>query len=113
MLSLLKFAALTVSLAAFSILNAQEASWRIDPLHSAAHFSVRHMMISTVRGQFGGVNGTVRYDPKAPERSTVEATIDCRTLNSGEPKRDSDMKGKEFFDVEKYPVMKFKSKRVE
>ena len=58
-------------------LHAQAGSWRIDPLHSSAQFSVRHMMISTVRGQFGGVKGTVLYDPKNPAASTVEATIDC------------------------------------
>jgi polyisoprenoid-binding protein YceI len=94
-------------------LAAQESAWRIDPLHSLAQFSVRHMMISTVRGQFGGVKGTIRYDPKNPAAATVDATIDCTTLNTGEPKRDSDLKGEEFFDVKKYPVMKFQSKRVD
>src|SRR5271154_2474796 len=95
------------------VLRAQPVSWRIDPLHSSAQFSVRHMMISTVRGQFGGVKGTILYDPKNPIAATVEATIDCSTVNSGEPKRDSDLKTAEFFDVKRYPVMKFKSKRVE
>src|SRR5580700_4521322 len=94
-------------------LRAQTVTWRIDPLHSSAQFSVRHMMISTVRGQFGGVRGTILYDPKTPATSSVEATIDCSTVNSGEPKRDSDLKTAEFFDVKRYPVMKYKSKRVE
>lgn len=71
------------------------------------------MMISTVRGQFGGVKGTVVYDPKAPTTSTVQATIDCTTINTGEPKRDSDLKGAEFFDIQHYPVMTFKSTKVE
>jgi polyisoprenoid-binding protein YceI len=88
-------------------------SWRIDPLHSLAAFSVRHMMISTVRGQFGGVKGTIVYDPKNPTASTVEATIDCTSVNTGEPKRDADLKSAEFFDIAKYPNMKFKSTRVE
>jgi polyisoprenoid-binding protein YceI len=70
-------------------------------------------MISTVRGQFGGVKGTVVYDPKNPTAASVEATIDCTTINTGEPKRDADLKTAEFFDVKKYPVMKFKSKHVE
>jgi polyisoprenoid-binding protein YceI len=91
---------------------AQPTSWHIDPLHSLAEFSVRHMMISTVRGQFGGVKGTIVYDARNPAASTVEATIDCTTVNTGEPKRDSDLKGAEFFDVQHYPVMKFKSTRV-
>jgi polyisoprenoid-binding protein YceI len=94
-------------------LCAQAVSWKIDPLHSSAQFSVRHMMISTVRGQFGGVKGNIVYDPKNPATTTVEATIDCSTINTGEAKRDSDLKGPEFFDVKKYPVMIFKSKRVE
>src|SRR3984957_6253395 len=92
--------------------GAQAVTWRIDTLHSSAQFSVKHMMISTVRGQFGGVKGTVSYDPKDPAASTVEATIDCTTINTGEPKRDNDLKGAEFFDVKRYPVMTFKSKSV-
>ena len=95
------------------ILSAQNATWRIDPLHSLAQFSVRHMMISTVRGQFGGVKGSIEYDPKNPAAARVEATIDCTTINTGEPKRDNDLKGEEFFDIKKYPVMTFRSKRVE
>lgn len=91
---------------------AQPTSWKIDPLHSSAQFSVRHMMISTVRGQFGGVKGTMLYDAKNPAASSVEVTIDCSTINTGEAKRDSDLKGPEFFDIQRYPVMKFKSKSV-
>ena len=96
-----------------AILSAQNSTWRIDPLHSLAQFSVRHMMISTVRGQFGGVKGSIEYDPKNPAAARVEATIDCTTINTGEPKRDNDLKGEEFFDIKKYPVMTFRSKRVE
>ena len=69
------------------------------------------MMISTVRGQFGGVKGSVVFDRKNPQNSSVDATIDCSTVYTGEPKRDSDLKTPEFFDVQHYPVMKFKSKR--
>jgi len=104
---------LTAALLGAATLGAQPVSWHIDPLHSLAAFSVRHMMISTVRGQFGGVKGTIVYDPKAPARSTVQATIDCTTINTGEPKRDSDLKGAEFFDIQHYPVMKFSSTKVE
>jgi polyisoprenoid-binding protein YceI len=105
---------LVVGLALLSVgLHAQAVSWRIDTLHSSAQFSVKHLMISTVRGQFGGVKGSVTYDPKNPAATTVEATVDCSTVNTGEPKRDADLKTAEFFDVKKYPVMHFKSKRVE
>jgi polyisoprenoid-binding protein YceI len=100
-------------LAVASSLQAQPGNWHIDPLHSLAEFSVKHMMISTVRGQFGGVKGTIVYDPKNPTRSTVEATIDCSTVNTGEPKRDADLRSAEFFDIQHYPSMKFKSTHVE
>ncbi len=93
--------------------HAQEISWRIDPNHSGAHFSVRHMMISTVRGEFTGVTGSVTYDPKDPAHDSVEATIDCATVNTGVAKRDAQLKSADFFDIARYPTMKFKSKRVE
>jgi polyisoprenoid-binding protein YceI len=96
-----------------AVLPAQVTSWRIDPNHSAAYFSIRHLMISTVRGQFAGVNGTVLYDSARPEASSVQATVDCSTVNTGVAKRDDQMRGPDFFDVKKYPVMKFVSKRVE
>ncbi len=94
-------------------LHAQQTSWRIDSNHSAADFSVRHMMISTVRGEFTGIAGTVIYDPKDPAHDSVEVTIDCTTVNTGVAKRDSQLKGPDFFDVARYPQMKFKSIRVE
>jgi polyisoprenoid-binding protein YceI len=94
-------------------LHAQQTSWRIDSNHSAADFSVRHMMISTVRGEFTGIAGTVIYDPKDPAHDSVEVTIDCTTVNTGVAKRDAQLKGPDFFDVARYPQMKFKSIRVE
>ena len=94
-------------------LYAQPATWRIDTNHSAAYFSIRHLMISTVRGQFGGIVGTVRLDPSHPAEGSVEATIDCKTVGTGVAKRDEQMKGPDFFNVAKYPVMKFVSRRVE
>lgn len=95
------------------VLQAQPGAWHIDPLHSLAEFSVRHMMISTVRGQFGGVKGNIVFDPRNPAASTVDATIDCTTVNTGEPKRDADLRSAEFFDIRHYPTMKFKSTHVE
>jgi polyisoprenoid-binding protein YceI len=94
-------------------LHAQQSSWRIDSNHSGAHFSVRHMMISTVRGEFTGIAGTIIYDAKDPTHDSVEATIDCSTVNTGVAKRDAQLKGPDFFDVARYPQMKFKSTRVE
>ena len=64
-----------------TLLRAQEANWRIDPLHSGVHFSVRHMMISTVCGEFTGITGSVTYDSKGSDvRDAMAATIDCSTL---------------------------------
>ena len=100
-------------LVAAALSNAQSTAYTIDPLHSSAYFTVRHMMIATVRGQFGGVRGTVQYDPRNLAASSVDATIDASTINTGEPKRDSDMKGEEFFDIKRYPTMKFRSRKVE
>ena len=94
-------------------LCAQPGAWHIDPLHSLAEFTVKHMMISTVHGQFGGLKGKIVWDPRNPAASTVEATIDCATINTGEPKRDSDLRGAEFFDIQHYPTMKFKSTSVQ
>jgi polyisoprenoid-binding protein YceI len=94
-------------------LPAQDASWKIDPLHSAAQFSVRHMMISTVRGEITGITGSVTYDPQHPSEASVQATLDCSTINTGVAKRDAQLKSADFFDVTRYPLMKFQSKRVE
>src|ERR1700728_5288038 len=91
--------ALSIPLIFSPFLRAQDANWRIDPLHSGAHFSVRHMMISTVRGEFTGVTGSVTYDPKNPTRDAVEATIDCSTVNTGVAKRDTQLKSADFFDI--------------
>lgn len=85
--------------------------WKIDSSHSGAHFGVRHMMVSTVRGDFSGVKGTVVYDGGDVKSAKVEATIDVSTISTREPKRDEHLKSADFFDVEKFPTMTFKSKR--
>jgi polyisoprenoid-binding protein YceI len=113
-LNRLTICTLVIEFTAFAspMIRAEAIDWRIDTAHSSAQFSVRHMMISTVRGQFGGIKGNLRYDPKNPAASTIEATIDCNTLNTGTAKRDSDLRSPEFFDVKRYPSMKFKSSSV-
>jgi polyisoprenoid-binding protein YceI len=94
-------------------LPAQDAIWRIDTNHSAAYFSVRHLMISTVRGEFTGITGTVHYDPKNLAGASLQAAIDCSTLHTGVAKRDEQMKGPDFFEVKRYPSMKFSSRNVQ
>jgi polyisoprenoid-binding protein YceI len=93
--------------------GASTSEWKIDPQHSSAQFSVRHMAISTVRGAFSKVNGTIVLDDKDVAKSTVDVTIDVSTVDTREPARDNDLRSDKFFDVAHFPVMTFKSKRVE
>ncbi len=87
------------------------ADYKIDSAHSAASFTVRHLLISNVRGEFKNVNGTISYDANNLAASKVEATIDIATVNTGEAGRDGDLKSPNYFDVAKYPTMTFKSKQ--
>lgn len=107
--------ALTVGVAAVLSLPAAAANsnWQIDSQHSSAQFSVRHMAISTVRGAFSKVTGTVALDDKDITKSTVDVTIDVTTVDTREPDRDKDLRSERFFDVAHYPSMTFKSKKVE
>jgi polyisoprenoid-binding protein YceI len=107
--------ALTAGLAAALSLPAAAANsnWQIDPAHSSAQFSVRHMAISTVRGAFSKVTGSVVFDDKDVTKSTVEVTIDANSVDTRVPDRDSDLRSEKFFDVAHYPSITFKSKRVE
>lgn len=100
--------ALACLLAAASFADAQ--TWNIDSAHSAAHFAVRHMMVSTVRGDMGKVTGTVTFDPKQPAAGSVEATIDVTGIDTRDAKRDAHLKTADFFDVATYPTITFKSK---
>jgi polyisoprenoid-binding protein YceI len=92
---------------------AQAVQYQIDPVHSSAQFSVRHLMVSNVRGEFAKLTGTVVYDPRNPQASSVEATIDATSINTHEPRRDDDLKSPNFLDVAKYPTLSFKSTKVE
>lgn len=89
------------------------ARWQIDPAHSAAHFSVRHMMISNVRGEFTKMNGSAVINPHDPAKSSVEVTIEAASLNTREPQRDEHLRSADFFDVTNHPTLSFRSKRVE
>lgn len=93
--------------------RAATSTWKLDPRHSAAQFSVKHMGISTVRGGFSKVDGTVQYDEQDVTKSTVEVTIDVSTVDTREPARDKDLRSDHFFDVEHFPTMTFKSTKVE
>ncbi len=88
-------------------------TWVVDTNHSAAQFSVKHMLVSTVRGTLGKLTGTIEYDGKSVESIKADVTIDMTALNTGVENRDKDLRSENFFDVAKYPTSTFKSKRVE
>lgn len=88
-----------------------QGTYEIDSAHSSAQFSVKHLMISNVKGEFTKVTGTFSYDPKNVAASMIDASIDASTINTREPKRDAHLKSPDFFDTAKYPTLTFKSKQ--
>jgi len=88
------------------------STWNVDPVHSAAEFKVKHMMISNVKGHFTGLKGTLTLDGTDVTKSRVEGTIDVSTVTTREPQRDTHLRSADFFDVEKFPTMSFKSKLI-
>ena len=92
---------------------AQTSTWNVDPSHTHAAFTVRHLVISNVRGEFGKTTGTLTLDEGDVTRSKVEATIDVASVNTRDEKRDGHLKSPDFFDVARYPTITFKSTKVE
>jgi polyisoprenoid-binding protein YceI len=107
-----QFASFAALLFAAVSASAQAAEWKTDPNHSAAQFTVRHMAISNVTGTFTKVSGTVMFDEKDITKSQVAASIDVNSVDTRVEMRDKDLRSPNFFDVEKYPTIEFKSKRV-
>ena len=101
----------TALLAAPALAHATE--WTVDPAHSVASSTVKHMMVSTVRGEFGKMTGTATWTKPDYSDAQVDVTIDATTIDTREPKRDAHLKSPDFFDVAKFPTLTFKSKRVE
>jgi polyisoprenoid-binding protein YceI len=94
-------------------LAASADTWQIDPVHTTVEFTVRHMMISNVRGLFTKVAGTITAKDSDPASVKVEATIDTSSIDTRSTDRDADLKSANFLDVAKYPTMTFKSKKIE
>lgn len=96
--------------------TAQETSistWTIDPVHSNVDFAVKHLMISTVRGQFRQFEATLYIDEANPENSRVEGSVDIASIDTGEPDRDAHLRSDDFFNAERFPKMSFRSKRLQ
>ena len=92
---------------------ASASQWDVDPAHTTAGFSVKHMVINTVRGEFGKTTGTVNLDDADPTKSTVELTIDASSVDTRNADRDKHLKTQDFFWVDKYPTLTFKSTKIE
>jgi polyisoprenoid-binding protein YceI len=105
------FAALAALVPALVLADA--ATWNIDPAHTQSNFSIRHLVISNVRGEFRNTTGVVKLDEANLATSSVDAVIDAKSIHTREDKRDAHLKSADFFDVEKYPNITFKSSKVE
>jgi polyisoprenoid-binding protein YceI len=103
------------ALAALALLLAGSAAattYDIDPAHSSVNFAVTHMMVSTTRGLFKDFAGTINYDPANAAASSIDVTIQAASIDTQNAKRDTHLKSPDFFDVEKFPTLTFKSKSV-
>jgi polyisoprenoid-binding protein YceI len=88
-------------------------AWQIDNAHTLVEFSVRHLMITTVKGRFGDVSGSVTLDEGNPEASQADITIDAGSISTGEAQRDAHLRSADFFDAENFPTLRFATKRIE
>src|SRR3954469_6588328 len=105
-------ASLVLSASLLAPALSRATTWNIDPAHTSSAFSVKHMMISNVKGQFGNTTGTVDLDDKDLTKSSVNVSIDSATIDTGNADRDKDVKSEKFFDVAKYPTITFKSTKI-
>jgi polyisoprenoid-binding protein YceI len=92
--------------------NTAATTWNIDPAHSVAEFKVKHMMISNVKGHFAKVKGALTLDQSDLGKSRVEAEIEAGSIETRDAQRDAHLKSADFFDVEKFPTLSFKSTRI-
>jgi polyisoprenoid-binding protein YceI len=89
------------------------STWTIDAAHTSVEFSLKHLMISTVRGRFGAVSGTIVLDEENPANSSATAEIDVTSVDTRQEQRDAHLRSADFFDVEKFPSIRFQSTRIE
>jgi len=89
------------------------STWTLDPAHTLVEFAAKHLMITTVKGRFTGVSGTIRMDETDPTASSVEAVIDAASIDTRTDQRDAHLKSADFLEVARYPEITFRSTRVE
>lgn len=92
--------------------QASTTTWNIDPAHTMAEFKVKHMMISSVKGHFSKVSGVLTLDESKLADSRVQATIEAGSIETRDAQRDAHLKSADFFDVEKFPTLHFKSSNI-
>jgi polyisoprenoid-binding protein YceI len=100
-------------MAAADVAQTKTPAWQLDPTHSSVDFSVKHMMMTTVRGHFRNLHATLRGDRDHPEQAGVEATIEVASIDTGVADRDAHLRGADFFDAERFPHITFSSRRIE
>jgi polyisoprenoid-binding protein YceI len=100
------------NMSAITATNTSTSAWSIDPVHTVVEFKVRHMMISNVKGQFSKVTGALTLDEAALENSRVEGPIDAASLETRDAQRDAHLRSADFFDVDKFPALSFKSAKI-
>ncbi len=100
-------------MAASSAVTTEIPTWQLDPMHSSVEFSVKHMMMTTVRGRFKDVQATLTGDRDQPEKAGVQATIAVASIDTGVADRDAHLRGPDFFDAEQFPQITFRSTRVD
>jgi polyisoprenoid-binding protein YceI len=93
--------------------TATATTWSVDPAHSNVEFAVKHLMISTVKGRFGDVKGSVQYNDADPKQSRVDIEIGVGSIDTRSEQRDGHLRSPDFFDVERFPTMRFTSKRID
>jgi polyisoprenoid-binding protein YceI len=108
----MRFRGLFLAVIGLCSTSSMAASWVFDESHSTVEFSVRHMMITNVKGRMGGLKGNIDIDDKDLTKTKVDVTLDTATINTENAKRDEHLKGSDFFDVQKFPQIKFVSKKV-
>src|ERR1051326_1997444 len=99
-------------MSALAMPKASTTTWNIDPVHSVADFKVKHLMISNVKGHFTSLSGVLAVDESDVTKSSVQATIQAASISTREEQRDAHLKSADFLDVEKFPVLSFRSRRI-